>query len=60
MDTVDAANLQLSETDSEQLHALLPKVLDEVSQTTLTTEKWHLYFSQTKPGTELLGNVYKR
>lgn len=28
-----------SETDSEQLHALLPKTLDEVSQTTLTTEK---------------------
>lgn len=32
--TQEEANLPLSETDSEQLHALLPKVLDEVSQTT--------------------------
>lgn len=58
--TQEEANLPLSETDSQQLHALLPKVLDEASQTTLTTEKWHLSFSQAKPWAELLGKAISK
>lgn len=37
--TQEEAHLPLSETDSEQLHALLPKVLGEVSKPTFNAEK---------------------
>lgn len=55
--TQEEANLPLSETDSEQLHALLPQVLGEVSKTTLNTEKLQLYMRQTNPGTKLCGKA---
>lgn len=58
--TQEEANLPLSETDSEQLHALLPKVLGEVSKTALNAVKLHLYMRQTKPGTKRCGDASTR
>lgn len=53
----EEANLPPSEADSEQLHALLPKVLGEGSKTTLTAEILQLYMRPNQ-GQNYVGCIY--